>query len=82
MFSIVTVYPQKDAAATIYFSATSMQRLFKGSAYSRAVFNWVLTCKYVPSTFTCQLPADIVTNHGEFVFICSFICTSLLGSPS
>ena len=31
--------PQKDAAATLYFSTTAMQRLFEGGAYSRAAFN-------------------------------------------
>ena len=34
------------------------------------------------STFTCQLPADAMTDHGEFVFVCSFMCTSLLCSAS
>ena len=37
----------------------------------------VLTCKHVPSTFTRQFPADAMTDHGEFVFVCSFMCTSL-----
>ena len=41
----------------------------------------VLTCNLVPSTFTRQFPADAMTDHGEFVFVCSFMCTSLLGSP-
>ena len=42
----------------------------------------VLTCNLVPSTFTCQFPADTMTCRKEFVFVCSFMCTSLLGSLS
>ena len=42
---IHTVFPRK-AAATIYFSATAMQRLFEGGAYSRwrLILLRVLTC--------------------------------------
>ena len=35
----------------------------------------VLTCNLVTSTFTRQFPADAVTDHEEFVFVCSFMCT-------
>ena len=30
-----TVFPRKDAAATIYFSSTTMRRLFEGGCYSK-----------------------------------------------
>ena len=30
-----TVFPRKDAAATIYFSSTTMRRLFEGGYYSK-----------------------------------------------
>ena len=30
-----TVFPRKDAAATIYFSSTAMRRLFEGGYYSK-----------------------------------------------
>ena len=36
-----TVFPRKDVAATIYFSATATWRLFEGGAYSMAAFNSV-----------------------------------------
>ena len=81
-------FTRKDAAATIYFSTTAMRRLFEGAAYSREVFLIplrVLTCNLVPSTFTRQFPADAMTDHEEFVFVCSFMCTRLatvLGSLS
>ena len=35
MHLIHTVFPRKDAAATIYFSSTAMRRLFKGGYYSK-----------------------------------------------
>ena len=54
-------------------------RLFPGR---RLIPLRVLTCNFVPSTFTCQFPADAMTDREEFVFICSFMCTGLLGSPS
>ena len=36
-----TVFPRKDAAATIYFSATAMRRLFDDGTYSGVAFNSV-----------------------------------------
>ena len=30
-------------------------------------------CTFIPSTLTHQLKADAVTDHGEFVFVCSFM---------
>ena len=35
IYIIYTVFPRKDAAATIYFSSTAMRRLFEGSYYSK-----------------------------------------------
>ena len=90
MYARGTVFPRKDATATIYFSTTAMRRLFEGGVYSRAalirgrylILLRVLMCNIVPSTFTRQFPADAMTDCEEFVFVCSFMCTSLLGSPS
>ena len=42
----------------------------------------VFTCNPVPSSFMRQFPTDAMTDCEEFVFICSFMCTSLLGSLS
>ena len=39
----------------------------------------LLTRNLVPSTFTRQFPADAMTDREE-CFVCSFMCTSLLGS--
>ena len=35
MTKYITVFPRKDAAATIYFSSTAMRRVFEGSYYSK-----------------------------------------------
>ena len=87
--STCTVFPRKDAAATIYFSTTAVQCLLKGGAYSRAAFNSVRVCthNFIPSTFTHQFPANAMTDREEFMFssaIRGHMCTSLdlLGSPS
>ena len=59
--------------------------------YSRAALNRgrrliplrvLTTCNLVPSTFTRQFPADAMTDREECFFVCSFMCTSLLGSSS
>ena len=73
--NIYTVFPQKVTAATICFSATTMQRLFEGGAYSRAVLLplCVHTCNLCTyySTFTHQFLADAMSDCEEFVFVCS-----------
>ena len=46
----------------------SMAVLIRGR---RLISLRVLTCNFVPSTFTRQFPADAMTDYGEFVFICS-----------
>ena len=41
-YVIITIFPGENAAATIYISATTMQYLFKGGAYSRVTFNSIV----------------------------------------
>ena len=48
----------------------------------RLILLRVLACNLVTSTFTRLFPADAVTDRQEFVFVCNFMLTSLLGSPS
>ena len=76
----------KKMPRLLFFSALPQCGVYSRVALIRgAAFNVplrVLTCNLVPSTFTRQFPADTMTDHEEFVFVCSFMCTSLLGSPS
>ena len=68
------------AAAIIYFSATAMWCLFKGDAYSRVAFNSVTgtqTCNLVPSTFTCQFPADTMTDREKYMFSSAVSCVQV-----
>ena len=57
---LYTVFPRKDAAATIYFSATAMQRLFEGGAYSRVPFN------SVTGTHICDITSYLVPSYVSF----------------
>ena len=47
---MITVFPQKDAAATIYFSATTKRCLLDTGAYSRVAFNFVMGTHVQPRT--------------------------------
>ena len=58
---LYTVFSRKDAAATIYFSATAMQRLFEGGAYSRALFNSV-----TGTHMTCDITSYLVPSYVSF----------------
>ena len=60
-----TVFPRNNATATI-FSALPQCGVYSRTALIRG---WgliplqVLTCNLVPSTFTRQFPADVMTDH-------------------
>ena len=55
-----TIFPRKDTAPTIYFSATAMRCQFEGVTYWRTAINPLLLFAYklVPSSFTGQFPTD------------------------
>ena len=80
-----TVFPQKDCSYILFISV-----LPQCGVCSKLAF-YLITCTRVratlylylyvlPSTFIHQFPADTMTDHEEFVFVCSFVCTSRPGS--
>ena len=79
-----SVFPRKDAAATIYFSATAMLRLSEGGAYSRAALIRgrhlislpLLTRNLITSSFIRHFLADTMTDH-KYLFSSAVSCVQV-----